>query len=105
DPAYPAIAAGAFLARSLTTEFSVIHIVETSQSAEGQGASSDSRSALTQEKIQVLRQTARDSLIFAMTRLGATGQAIVAEGSTAQLVVGAARSRGARVLVIGAEGR
>lgn len=107
DPAFPAIVAGAFLARSVGADLSVIHVAEVplpmpvAPEAVGAGLGY----AMTGAEYQLLREAARDALASAMTRMGLNGQTLVDEGIPAVSVVAAARRLNARIIVIGTEGR
>lgn len=119
DPAFPAIVAGADLARSVGAELAVIHVadlplpMEAMPEVAGLGLALASPEATgfgtgfapTEAEHQLLREAARDSLYSAMTRLKIEGQAIVEEGAPAPSIVAAARRLGARFLVMGTEGR
>ncbi len=107
NPAFPAISAGAFLAQGMGEQLSVIHVADFPQvslpspEAAGLGVAF----ALNDEDLQLLRESARDRLNSAMSRLGITGQCLVEQGIPAVHVVAAARRLEARLLVIGTEGR
>ncbi|MEO8501813.1 MAG: universal stress protein [Vicinamibacteria bacterium] len=107
DPAFPAIGAGAAMAASLGADFHVVHAVdfpppvpmspETVGLGLGQGA--------TEQEMQLLREAARDGLDSAMRRIGLTVRGIIDDGLPAVAVLRNARRLGARLLVIGTEGR
>jgi nucleotide-binding universal stress UspA family protein len=107
DSAYPAIGAGAAVAKSLDAELAVIHVADlprpmpVAPEAAGLGI----QYAFNEEEFQLLREAARDHLHLALSRAGAAGQCIVDQGLPASCVVSAARRLGARLLVIGTEGR
>lgn len=107
DPDFPAIVAGAFMARSGDGKLSVMHVAElpvplpVAPEAAGLGVGY----ATTDSEYQHLREAASDSLDAAMTRLGVAGQVYVDEGIPAVAIVAAARRLKSRLLVIGTEGR
>jgi nucleotide-binding universal stress UspA family protein len=105
DPAYPAIEAGAILAKGLGAELSVLHVVAPAapDASARTGPSAEARVAVSVQGIE-RHGSARDTLVSAMTSLGVRGQAIVVAGPPADAVLGAARSRDARTVVVGIEG-
>jgi nucleotide-binding universal stress UspA family protein len=102
DPAYPAIAAGAVLAKGLGAELSVLHVVDPApkESLGRPRPPGDDRGDAPAAGIE-RHGSARDTLVSAMTTLRVRGQAIVVAGPPAETVLGAARSRDARTVVVG----
>ncbi|MBK5254406.1 MAG: universal stress protein [Vicinamibacteria bacterium] len=107
DPGFPAIAAGAFLASAVGEDLTVLHVAElpTVPLPSPDGAGLGLSYGLSASDLLSLREAARDSLVSAMTRLGLKGQCLVEQGIPSVQVVGCARRLGARLLVIGTEGR
>jgi universal stress protein E len=107
DSNFPAISAGSFVARTLGEDLTVLHVAEPPQAPlpSPEGAGMGLAYSLSAEDLQLLEEAARDRLHSAMMRQGAEGQCLVEQGSPAVHVVSAARRLGARLLVIGTEGR
>ena len=107
DPAFPAISAGSLLASAIGEELTVLHVAEVPSvplpSPEGAGLGISY--ALSAQDLQLLQEAARERLNSAMMRLGAQGRWLVEQGLPSVHVVSAARRLGARLLVIGTEGR
>jgi nucleotide-binding universal stress UspA family protein len=107
DPAFPAISAGSLLASAIGEELTVLHVAEVPSvplpSPEGAGLGISY--ALSAQDLQLLQEAARERLNSAMMRLGAHGRCLVEQGLPSVHVVSAARRLGARLLVIGTEGR
>lgn len=107
DLAFPALSMGAFLARSTNEPLTVVHVADFPQAplpspeAAGLGVAF----SLSEQDVQLLRESARDSLNAAMARLDIEGQCLVEQGIPSIHVVAAARRLEASLLVIGTEGR
>lgn len=107
DPSFPAIVAGAALAKGLGDELTVIHVAElpVPVPVAPEALSLGMGFAMTGAEYHMLRDAARHSLSSALTTLGLKARSLVHEGVPAVAVTLAARQLGARLLVIGTEGR
>jgi len=107
DAAFPAIAAGAFVATSLGEELTALHISEAPLAPlpTPEGAGLGPSYALSGQDLQLLQEAARDRLRSTVDGLGVKAQCLVEQGIPAVHVVAAARRLQARLLVIGTEGR
>ena len=107
DPAFPAIAAGAFLRDAVGGDLSVIHVTELPAPAPigPEAVVAGLGYAMSSAEYQALRDAAKDALLSAVAKEGVNGDCLLEEGIPAVAIVAAARRLKARLLVVGTEGR
>jgi nucleotide-binding universal stress UspA family protein len=107
DPSLPAIAAGAAAAERSGAQLVVVSVLDWAMP--GAAAATGMVSALpalpTPELTREIRDALRSTLEHAMTRVEATGEARVLEGSPASAIVDCAEELGAELVVVGTHGR
>lgn len=107
DPSLPAIGAGAAAAERSGARLVVVSVLDWAlpTAAAATGVVSALPALPTPELTREVRDALRSTLEHAMTRVGATGEARVLEGSAASAIVDCAEEVGAELVVVGTHGR
>ena len=106
DPAFPAVAAGAFEAERRGVGFAVMHSVDVAPTAAiAPLAGYAMLPVMTDDERRTVRASILESLAGCLSRVGAAGAPIATEGEAVAAILETARGLPAELVVLGTHGR